>query len=903
MNNHGGGVTGTQAGAVQGLRRDPAALLPLHVAKTARPQMVRGRVERRRLFDLLDRATRNPVTVVRAGAGWGKTVLVSAWAQTRANSVAWLSLDRHHNDPQVFWSYIVAALRHAGALTPDNPLAEMGSIPRNEQERCLRMANGLGRLPDQTVLVIDDFHEIDDPQVLGEVSDLLRHPPPPLRLILISRTEPALALHRLRTADQLSEMSSDDLAFTADEVAALFRRHGLTLSPDDVATLLDRTDGWAVGLHLGAGFLTGNGGARSVADFAGDTRGVDMYLTDEVLARHPTRERRFLLETSICEQVCADLANAITKDTDGQWMLEGLEHDNDFVVRLGPKPLWFRYHHLLRDVLRHRLDLETPTAVPKLHRRAARWYARHNSVIEALTHAVRARDWAYVGRLVIGQAAPLILSAHRAALVKILHQVPREQLTTTPELMVCAALLLFYAGDYDAIPARVSHVRELLREQPVASRDRADVLLMALQVAADRAVGDMPAVVAVETEQLALLARSPFHDRATLTQLRAIALNSKGLALLWTGHVDAAARELRAAVVAARTAGVELAEMNATGHLALLEMLYGSVSNAAQLASTARNLAERRGWLYTVQSVAAHFAHALVLLERNDLTAAERALRQGQRAHDTEPEAAQRLVLLGVRARLALARGEPARARSFLDEARRERGPRLHVPALDRWLALLDAEVDLATDQPELARQRLAHLPTDQTTGSAHRVILARAALARRDPRRAEELLSAGPTTMPETIATVETGIVAALIADTRGYTTRAVDLLADAVRLAAREGIRRPFVTMSGSRLAELLDRLRLLAPDHAPFVAGIIADIRAASHSPAPTATVEGLSEREADVLRYLPTMMTLAEIATELGVSVNTVKAHTRSIYRKLGAGRRSEAVTHARDTGIL
>jgi LuxR family maltose regulon positive regulatory protein len=596
MNNHGGGVTGTQAGAVQGLRRDPAALLPLHVAKTARPQMVRGRVERRRLFDLLDRATRNPVTVVRAGAGWGKTVLVSAWAQTRANSVAWLSLDRHHNDPQVFWSYIVAALRHAGALTPDNPLAEMGSIPRNEQERCLRMANGLGRLPDQTVLVIDDFHEIDDPQVLGEVSDLLRHPPPPLRLILISRTEPALALHRLRTADQLSEMSSDDLAFTADEVAALFRRHGLTLSPDDVATLLDRTDGWAVGLHLGAGFLTGNGGARSVADFAGDTRGVDMYLTDEVLARHPTRERRFLLETSICEQVCADLANAITKDTDGQWMLEGLEHDNDFVVRLGPKPLWFRYHHLLRDVLRHRLDLETPTAVPKLHRRAARWYARHNSVIEALTHAVRARDWAYVGRLVIGQAAPLILSAHRAALVKILHQVPREQLTTTPELMVCAALLLFYAGDYDAIPARVSHVRELLREQPVASRDRADVLLMALQVAADRAVGDMPAVVAVETEQLALLARSPFHDRATLTQLRAIALNSKGLALLWTGHVDAAARELRAAVVAARTAGVELAEMNATGHLALLEMLYGSVSNAAQLASTARNLAERRGW-------------------------------------------------------------------------------------------------------------------------------------------------------------------------------------------------------------------------------------------------------------------------------------------------------------------
>jgi LuxR family maltose regulon positive regulatory protein len=558
---------------------------------------------------------------------------------------------------------------------------------------------------------------------------------------------------------------------------------------------------------------------------------------------------------------------------------------------------------VLRDVLGHRLDLEMPAAVPQLHRRAARWYANHNSVIEALSHAIRGGDWAYVGRLVTGQAAPLILSAQRAALIRLLHQVPREQLTSTPELMVCDALLLFHVGDYDAIPARVARVRQLLRGRPAASRDPVEVLLMALQVAAHRAIGDMPAVVAVETELLELLARSPFHDGAAAAQYRAIALNSKGLALLWTGQVDRAADDLQASSDLARAAGVELAQINATGHLALLEMMYGSVRKAAQFAGSALDLAERRAWRYTVQAVAAHFAQALVHLERNDLTAAEEALQQGLRAHHSEPEAAQRLVLLGIQARLALARGRPRQARSFLAQAYRDRNPRMFVPVLDQWLMLLEAEVDLATGLPERVDQRFTDLPADEVPGSAHRVCVARAAFARGDLRRAEELLTAEPTTPSETIATVEAGIVGALVADARGHPTRAVDLLADALRLAVNEGIRRPFVTMSGSQLTGLFDRLSLLATDDPTVATGIVDDLRAAGRSPTPKTAGESLSEREAEVLRYLPTMLTSAQIATELGVSVNTIKAHMRSIYRKLRAERRSEAVAHARDIGLL
>ncbi|MEU8238241.1 LuxR C-terminal-related transcriptional regulator [Actinoplanes missouriensis] len=892
-----GVVTSSHDGA-DGSTLDSVSSVPLVVAKTAQPVMVRGGVDRPRLLRLLDQTVRKPLTVVRAGAGWGKTVLVSAWTRTSAAPVAWLSLDSYDNDPQTFWSYVVAALRGTGVLTADNPMAEMRSVPRDERERSQRVLAGIGRLPGTTVLVLDDFHVIDDRQVLGEVGVLLRHLPASLRLVLIGRTEPALPLDRLQAADRVGEIRADDLAFTADEATALLRDHGLAPTAEDVTALLHRTDGWATGLRLGASFLAGDGGRRSIADFAGDIRGVDGYLTDEVLAGRPPRQRRFLLETSVAEQMCAGLVNAITTGADGQRMLEDLELDSDFVARLGPKPVWFRYHHLLRDVLRHRLHLEMPSVVPELHRRAARWYAEHNGVIEALSHAVRGEDWRYVGHLVTTQAGPLILSTQRAALVRILRQVPRQQLPTTPELMVCDALLLFHVGDYEAIPARVARIRELLQDRPAASRDPAEVLLMALQVGADRAVGDMPGVIEVETEQLALLARSPYPDGTAAAQYRAIALNSKGLALMWTGDVARGARDLRASSAAAEAVGVELAQINATGHLALLEMMHGSVAEAARLAGIARELAERRAWRYTVQAVAAHFAQALVSLESNDLAAAQEALHQGIRAHESDPEAAQRVVMLGVQARMALARDQPHQARSHLAQARRDRHPRMSVPALDSWLALLDADVDLATGQPERVEQHVPD-PPGEPSGLALRVRLARAAYAQGRPRRAELVLADAPGTPGASVATVEAGILSALVADSRGHATQAVDLLADAVRLAVDEGIRRPFVTMAGSQLTALFDRMRLLGS----AAAGIIDTLSVAGRPATAALAGESLSDREAEVLRYLPTMLTAAQIAVELGVSVNTVRAHMRSIYRKLQAERRIDAVARARDIGLL
>ncbi|MBG0566407.1 LuxR C-terminal-related transcriptional regulator [Actinoplanes aureus] len=883
-------------------RVGPADLLSLAVAKTASPQGRRADVERQRLFDLLNAAADKAVTLVCAGAGWGKTMLVSAWARSRTGPIAWLSLDKKDNDPQLFWAYVVAALQLAGAVRPGNPFTEANSMPADGRERGRHLAAGLGRLPDRTILVIDDFHEIDDPQILQEMNDLLRRPPRPLRMVFISRVWPALALHRLRAEGQVAEIRAKELAFTADEAAALVRGHGLTLAASDVSRLLDRTEGWAAGLRLGAGFLAGHDGARSIEDFAGDVHGVDDYLIEGILADRDVRERRFLLQTSILDRLCADLANAVTTQHDGQRMLEQLERDNDFVVRLGPKPLWFRYHNLLREALGHHLSLEEPAVIPELHRRAARWYATNNSLVEALTHAVSARDWAYVGHVVATQAGGLILSPHRAALLKILQRVPPEEMDSTPELIFCTVVLLFHAGDYEAIPARIARARELLRRRGDAGTHRSvDIMLYTPEMLTERAVGAMPSVVAVSNRLLDLLATGTAGG-VVATQQRAIAMNHRGLALMWTGQPEAASRDLWAAISAAHTSGVELTEINAAGHLALLQILSGSADEAAKLAASTLELADQRGWRYTLQAVPAHFANALVLLERHDLKAAQEAVRQGARAHHGNPEAAQRVVLLGIEARLAVARGELARARLFLDEARRDRSPRMHAPTLDRWLTLIDAEVNLAEGRPEPAALFDPGIEPDPTLDFPRQVVRARFAYATRDLRRAEDLLKAAPSVLSHTVATVEAGVVGALVADARGQATLAVDLLAGAMNLAAGEGIRRPFVVLAGSRLDDLIQRLRLLGGD-ASFIEDSLSEVRATSQLPAELATAAGLSDREAEVLRYLPTNLSAAEIATHLGVSVNTIKAHMRAIYRKLGAARRNEAVMVARKTGIL
>src|SRR5664279_3789182 len=347
--------------------------------KIAPPSLPRGFLRRRRLDELLDSGVSAPVTLVSAGPGWGKTLTVASWVHTHRMTVrtkpAWLALDRDDNDPSLFWGAVIASLRASGAVAADHPLAALGRAVTAEGLE--RLGSGLARLPAPSVLVLDDFQVIDHPDILESMAVLLRYRSP-LRLVLISRTDPVLAVHRLRVSGALQEIRAVDLAFDEEEICEFLRLNGQVLPAADVSHLAEHTEGWPTGLRLAAMFLTRNPGPGAAADFAGDDQALTDYLLGEVIASQPVRMRSFLLATSVPDQICAELADVLVdEDGGGQRDLERLEQSNTFITALGAHRRWYRYHPLLREALQHQLLLEDPVLMRSLHRRAAGWFAGH----------------------------------------------------------------------------------------------------------------------------------------------------------------------------------------------------------------------------------------------------------------------------------------------------------------------------------------------------------------------------------------------------------------------------------------------------------------------------------------------------------------------------------------------
>jgi LuxR family transcriptional regulator, maltose regulon positive regulatory protein len=870
------------------------------VTRLARPRLSSKLVSRRRLIDIVDDGVGHAVTLVCAGAGWGKTVLVASWAAAARSPVAWLTLSGEDNDRTRFWTHVAAALRSAGVVPPGSALAELEPVPRLADAVLLRVLEALDHLVRPVVLVLDDFQELDDRTVTDDLAHLFQYMPEGLRAVVLTRTEPVVPLHRLRAAGDLTEIRTDDLAFRADEAAALLARHDLRVTNDELTALLARTEGWAAGLRLAAAYLTRPGQRNRIDDFAGDRGAVADYLNREVLAALPPDVQGFLLRTSVLGEVCAELATAVTAERYSQRILEDLELANAFVYGLDPHSRWFRYHPLLQDALSKRLHIESPELVAELHVLAAHWYADHGAVIEAIRHAAAARDWDFVASLAANWT-PLVLSADRTAFVAVLRKIPPDRFIASPELIVCAALLLYDAGNYDAIPEQLALARH--RTNGGAGRAALPIEIALLTLDAGvvcRVHGDMPGLLTATTQVLGRLATVPFDELPALLHYRAIALNNKGVGLLWSGDDLHADRYLWAGSTAARAAGLVLVEINAIGHLALLAAMRGSLREAYEHAVHARDLARRRGAEGTLQVVAAFMALALVELEHDNLAEAERSFQQGFDAHRSDPEATQVLVATMTQARLFMARGDLDSARVVLRRSRREVDPRMAAPAAERWHLLTQSELDLASGHAETVVGRYGRHTSNLLPSEA--VCLARAELALGNLDLAEALAARARAASPGNLVAVWAWTVTALVADAQGYGNRSVDALAHAVRIADREGIRRPFLTLGDRRLVALLERQRWLVKENARFVADILADT--ATLRPVSVNLPDSdLSERELEVLRYLPTVLTAAEIARDLHVSVNTVKAHLRSIYRKLDVSRRREAVVRGRELGAF
>jgi LuxR family transcriptional regulator, maltose regulon positive regulatory protein len=875
----------------------PAGMLLL-ASKLAMPRLPARVVARPRLFAMLDSGVQGPVTLVAAPAGAGKTMLLGSWIASvpLPGPVAWLSLDPADNDPARFWAAVLEAVGHAGAVLP----------PAVDDETLVPMiVSCLAELDDPAVLVLDDFHELTNPAVLEGVGFLLRHAPRQLRLVLATRADPPLPLHRLLVGGALTQVRTADLAFTVEEVAELFAGYDACpkLSGGDLALLRARTEGWAAGLRLAALSLERQPDPhRFVAEFAGDDRSVAGYLIAEVLDRQPQELRGFLLRTCVVDELNGELADALTGRADGEWTLARLERAGAFVAAQGACRGWYQYHPLFAELLRSELRREAPEEVGGLRRRAARWYAAHGLPAEAVDQARLARDWRAAASLVAEHGLRSTLRGQRDVFRALLDRLPADLLRTDPELALLHAAERIASHDEDQVDA---WLRLAMEQEQRLSEDRrrwCDLVVAVCRLVRARRSNDPDEVLVIGRQALA---RHEHVGGGTTGDVQAeaiaVMLAQLGAAELVTGDLDAAEAHLSQAHTQAVLAGLDAQQLDCLSQLAVLHALRGRLTDAARIGRAAVELAEQHDWATAGSATGGHLALAWVHHRRDDLTTAGRCLERAAGASQAAPERPFAAIIAIVEACLRVADGDPASALEALHAVRQP--PRL----LGRLLAVTEAELWIGVGDLASARDVLGTLDGDHQPSAVRAIALARLALAERDAAGAVATLTpllhgAIPAIDGGTLA--DAWLLDALASQALDDPDRAAASLGHAVELAEPEETRRVFLD-GGPAVRSLLARHRHRIASSWPFLDELLQDpvgpVRVAVA--VLPVMIEPLSERERAVLRYLPSMLSYGEIASELYVSPNTIKSHTRNIFRKLGAGGRRDAVGRARQLKLL
>lgn len=681
-----------RAGRSAGGGRDPILLSKITVP--GRPDWM---VPRQRITELIDRGLqRCPLTVVTGPPGAGKTMALAMWAAAQSGPVAWLSLDEYDNRPGIFWAYLIAALRRAGAALP-RALPAAGRGRTAEHLFLLRLAEALAAQSQPVLLVLDDFHLMTQPRVLEGLDFLLRNTGPGLRLVICSRMDPLLPLYRYRLAGELAEIRASDLAFTVAEAGLLLAQHGIPLPAESLEYLTQRTEGWAAGIRLAALSMDGHPDpGQFVKALITEDSALTSYLMEEMLGAQPPEVQEVLLCTSILEHVSADCASELTGNSRAAGILTTLAHANAFVRPIGGG--WYRYHTMAAEVLRLKLRHRSPDRIPSLHQRAARWYRRNGRLTDAVRHAVRANDWQFAATMVIDTLAiGRILGPGRGhCLAEEFAGMPQCDTWDTPQpYLVSAAVALVNAGP-EAAEARLSAAARVLERAPVDQQAACGLAAALIRLAAARRTGDLAGAAAAAASAESLMHDVGYDKLAPHHEIRAEVLAHRGAVELWSGHFDDAARTLRSGAAAATGANGEHARADCLGNLALAEALRGRMSRAAELADEAI-AACANGEARPAQdpAPAALLAAAWARLENGGLREAADLLRQLNSVLTVSPDKLLGAMACLTAARGGLAEGHTAGTAQYLARARSG----WQVPAwLDKRLRLAESQAGPAQD-------------------------------------------------------------------------------------------------------------------------------------------------------------------------------------------------------------
>lgn len=916
--------------------------------KLQRPRLGDDLILRPLLIDRLNQGLDRKLTLISAQAGAGKTTLLAQWVAGTSRPSAWLSLDKHDNDLMLFASYLCAAIRQVfpGACVAALELLNAPTAPPpriittslvNELTTLLgspepsneASSNDGGLSSSSFILALDDYHNIADPAIHGLLADLIAYLPQGLHLALTSRTDPPLPLAGLRARGEMTELRTADLRFNSEEAGQFFSLVlGREVSRETIELFKDKTEGWVVGLRLAALSVRDLPSAKSFARrFEGTSNSVIVdYLVSEVLSQQSPAYQDFLLRTSILEHFNAQLCDAILWPGDAanlpglvssQTILADLSATNLFLIPLDREGWWFRYHHLFRDLLQHRLQRQyDPGGIAALHSRASAWFEENGLIDEALTHAFSAGQLDRATGIVSQRRYALMNQARWQRLERYFDRFPQNFASRQPDLLMLKSWLIYHQGHYDQLPAILGQLETSLDQTTLSAESRRHLK------------GEISALKSLiyyyQTNVERTIAEAEFSINNTPPELWIVRILARVFlagAYLMKGDLN------RAYATIYNGADEEVVQSNAFKATMLITAsnLHWVVADLYGLRDTARQSLELYNYPGSIEIRGfAHYHLGCAYYHLNDLAVAEEhftaVIQQPYLNYgDTFTHSAFGLSLIyQAQNRLDEAREEISFAIAYLVET----GNTTLLPVARAF----QAELALRQGQLGVAGQWAAQFDAIPPLSPQVRFYQPHFTLAkiwltqdtpatRQQAAAALEQLRDYATSTHNTIVLIKALALLAVVRAAEDDESAALASLEKALQLAQPGGVMRLFIDLGPpmARLLRLLGHQGVLPDYNNQFLAQILAAfpppapgldqlISAGTPQPLP-ALLEPLTPRELDVLELLAKRHTNKEIAEKLIVSAGTVKTHTISIYAKLDVHGRRQAVNKAKELGLL
>ncbi len=889
--------------------------IPLLVTKLNIPPVRRTLIHRLHLFELLDsNLSQAPgfarkLTLVSAPAGYGKTTLISEWIQKNNLNAGWISLDEDDNDIFRFLMYLIAALQEVDSNVDDSSLSlfDAPQPPAIEAVSTI-LLDQIVPIPVDFVLVLDDYHVIEESRIHRLIDFFLTYQPPQMHLALVSRADPPIHLARLRGQGQITELRMMDLSFTKQETAQFISQIiGEQISDDDLTRLLSRTEGWVTGIFMAAMSMQGRKDISGfIHSFSGSHRYILDYLFEEVFQQQPVNIRSFLRQTSILERLCGSLCNHVTGRDDGEQILDYLDKANLFVVPLDDERSWYRYHTLFSDLLRGRLEGKYPSKISELHKRASEWYEHQGYVVPAVDHALKGQYFDQALNLIEEVAEKTLMRTQVAILLRWQEKIPQTLLKDRPNLsflMIWAQMLKGY--NFNLILEKAEQLE--IEGEWLPGRKSTLIAFIAVFQANLELAGD--------------------HALKALDKLRIDDVQFRSIAL-WILGISQAIKEN---LVEANSVMTQLLEMSnlhdntmfsvmTASHVARLQIHLGDLAKAEAIYNEALEIGrDRRGNLLPIAG------EALIGLgdlyrELNELDKSTDALLEGIELNQQwrDVTAIDGYISL---ARVKQAQGDFDSAQRALDKAMALAIKYDAIDIDDRMVMMYQTRLWLAIGNLESVRKWTATVglekPSDLETIDRQDIIdyhckIREAVVLTRfyilNCQYSEALtwinwLLEFFEEMGRLDTVVEILVLKAQVYQQLGDQENSLNALTEALEIGEAAGYIRIFLD-EGRPIKSLLTQARKqnIYPAYVDHLLSAF-DRPLKKQIPKGKPLVDPLSEREQEILRYLRTSLTTPEMAEELYISVTTVRTHIKNIYSKLGVHKRSEAVYRAEELGLI